>query len=74
MCNFEPIKAEKIEAHRCNYSISLRLAPFAGILFHVKKRKSPVRRKKEEKAEEIEPAKDTTSEKKTAKRKKKKTK
>ncbi len=39
MCNFEPLKVEKIAAHRHTTSIEVRIAPFAGILLHGKKRK-----------------------------------
>ncbi len=44
MLNYEPVKSEKVPAHHQPYSISLRIAPFAGIVMQVKKRKPPVRK------------------------------
>lgn len=51
MGNYEPVKAEKIPAHRYEQSISIRIAPFAGIIFQVKKRK-PAKKKEEVSSDE----------------------
>jgi 1,4-alpha-glucan branching enzyme len=37
MCNFAPIKAEEVEAHHFVQSIQVRIAPFAGVMFELKK-------------------------------------
>ena len=35
MCNYTPIEAKKISSHGQPYSIKIRIAPFAGIIFKV---------------------------------------
>lgn len=37
MCNFTPIKTEDTVAHHYTQSLKIRIAPFAGILFELKK-------------------------------------
>lgn len=37
MCNYFPLKTEKVDCHRFHQSILVRLAPFAGIYFEYKK-------------------------------------
>ncbi|MDR1794491.1 MAG: 1,4-alpha-glucan branching protein GlgB [Erysipelotrichaceae bacterium] len=37
MCNYYPLEAEQVPAHRFGVSIRIRIAPFAGILFERKK-------------------------------------
>lgn len=39
MCNFTPIKAKRRKRHGLKHSITISLAPFAGIIFKVKHRK-----------------------------------
>ena len=42
MCNFKPIKSRKIKAHGLPNSISIELAPYAGIVFSIPiKKKAP---------------------------------
>ena len=36
MCNFKPIRSRKIKAHGLPNSISIDLAPYAGVMFMVK--------------------------------------
>ena len=42
MCNFKPIKAEKVESHNLPYSINIRIAPYSGIVFKVDLKKENV--------------------------------
>ena len=43
MCNFKPIKSRKIKAHGLPNSITIDLAPYAGIIFSIPiKKKAPV--------------------------------
>lgn len=43
MCNFTPIKAKRRKRHNQKYAITLRLAPFAGIIFKTRLRKRKVK-------------------------------
>ena len=44
MCNFKPVKSRKISAHGLSNSISIDIAPYAGIVFSIPiGRKSPVK-------------------------------
>lgn len=41
MCNFKPVKTKKIKAHGLPYSISIDIAPYAGIIFSIPISKNP---------------------------------
>jgi len=45
MCNYEPIKATKLTTNNLPYTLDLRLAPFAGIIFRVLKQEQKKREK-----------------------------
>ena len=45
MCNYEPIKATKLTTNNLPYTLDLRLAPFAGIIFKVLKQQQKKREK-----------------------------
>ena len=43
MCNFKPVRSHKIKAHGLPNSITIDLAPYAGVMFSVKaKKKVPI--------------------------------
>ena len=42
MCNFKPIKSKKIKAHGLPNSITIDLAPYAGIIFSTKVKKKAI--------------------------------
>lgn len=39
MCNFEPVKAVKKPKHNLDYSMKIRIAPFAAIIYEAKRKK-----------------------------------
>ncbi|MDD6467270.1 MAG: 1,4-alpha-glucan branching protein GlgB [Erysipelotrichaceae bacterium] len=54
MCNFKPIKSVKQQFKQFENSLVLRLAPFAGIIFECKKKKTRKTTKKKVDSEKVE--------------------
>ena len=44
MCNFTPVKAVKKEKHKLPYTLKIRIAPFAGIIFRTTVKKPRVKK------------------------------
>lgn len=68
MCNFTPVKAVKKEKHKLPYTLKIRIAPFAGIIFKTTVKKPRVKKvSKEDTPSTKEKTKKTTRKTKTAK-------